>query len=112
MARVGNGAGWGGPAKGSPDRGEMQAPFVRGNKIAMGYHDFTRNERREKLRERLFDIAMGTAADSTPTNSIAASVAYMNRDEGMPRQAMEMSGPDGAPLATGITVTFVKPTAE
>ena len=53
-----NGSGWGGPARGIGHNSRMAAPFEEGNRVAEGEHSFERSERRERLLEQLYEIAM------------------------------------------------------
>ena len=80
--RKGNGAGWGGPAKGAAaSRGEMQAPFLAGNSAAKGYHDMSKSERLAALDERKWLIAMGQVADASQVQ-MAAVNSYEDRHVG------------------------------
>lgn len=69
--RRGNGAGWGGPAKGEGSAGEP-VPFEVGNQVAVGHggHDLykllNKEQRLAALDERKFNIAMGLVADAQP----------------------------------------------
>lgn len=71
------GNGWGGEAKGAG------APmFVAGNQAAAGPHDMlTDAVRAQKLRDELYTIATTSERDDT---RVSASVALLNRIEGMP----------------------------
>lgn len=48
-------------------------------------------------------------AEKAAEGDIQAIKEVFDRTEGKAMQAIEASGPDGAPLLSGITVTFVKP---
>lgn len=52
-------------------------------------------------------------ATAAPAPRVAAALGLLDRGWGKPLQETktELSGPDGAPLPTGITVTFVRPEA-
>ena len=77
---------------------------------AKGYHAMTRAERLAALQERMWQIAMGTAPNSTPVQ-VSAAVAFLNRELGLPRQSMELSGANGEAIKQemSITVAFRKP---
>ena len=80
--RKGNGAGWGGPAKGaSVSRGEMQAPFLAGNSAAKGYHDMSKSERLAAVDERKWMIGMGLIPNVQPVEMTALN-SYEERNAG------------------------------
>ena len=68
----------------------------------------TRAERLAALQERMWQIAMGTAPDAMPVQ-VTAAVAFLNRELGLPRQSMELSGANGEAIKhdVSITVSFV-----
>lgn len=65
-------------------------------------------ERSKEAIERLVLIMQG------PNDKLAmmAAQAILDRAFGKPRQQMELTGEDGAPVLQGITVSFVKPNAD
>jgi hypothetical protein len=78
---AGKGAGWGGPAKGAGTRfvkGQVQegqgkggtAPYVE-----------KREERLAQLKDHLYTLAINAQREET---QLAATVAFLNREEGMP----------------------------
>ena len=80
--RKGNGAGWGGPAKGEGIAGEP-VPFDAGNQAAVGHggYDLTRQQKREALHRKLYDLAMGAETEAV---QLAATNACLDRLEGKP----------------------------
>ena len=107
----GNGAGWGGPAKGAGWIAKTHPPFEQGNQMAKGYHDMSRSERLAALDERKWQIAMGLQ-DVEPV-ALAALNSYEDRHMGKAKQALTIGGDqDGAPLKNEIMVTFRKTAAE
>ncbi len=76
--RRGNGAGWGGPAKGAgnqdagPGRPDAEtAPAIQAAKA----------ERLEAVKAKIFDLAMNADRQET---QLQAAVAFLNREEGTP----------------------------
>jgi hypothetical protein len=81
--RRGNGAGWGGPAKGA-----STSRFGRGDdKLPMQGKAWTADVVRERearlaaLKDKIFDLANTAEREET---QLAAAVAYLNREEGLP----------------------------
>lgn len=86
--RVGNGAGWGGPAKGAGNP-TPRPPFDgtpgpgRGHYSIKGEEKRARDERlAEEMRALYYDVAM-TPDEPTP-NRLAAATHLLNRIEGAP----------------------------
>ena len=80
--RRGNGAGWGGPAKGAStsrikpgDPDGIQAMSNDADVKARA------QQRIEALKDHLFSLATGAQREET---QLAAAVAYLNREQGMP----------------------------
>lgn len=115
---VGNGAGWGGPAKGagspakpfgsdSPTR--QTIPGGKGDPAKM-MDRAGKRARREAIADEMFEHLVFLAKNATSEQvQKGAAEAVMNRVEGMPTARQEHSGPDGAPLITGLHVSFVEP---
>jgi len=71
------GDGWGGPPKGAG-----HAPFEPGNQVAAGPHDMhSTEEKAERLRRHIYKLAESAEREET---QLAASIAWLNRVEGMP----------------------------
>lgn len=80
--RRGNGAGWGGAAKGEGVAGEPVA-FEAGNQAAVGHgpHDLTKAERIARLQDNLEHLALHAEAENV---RMQASNHLLNRLDGMP----------------------------
>jgi hypothetical protein len=99
--RKGNGAGWGGPAKGETTA--QKKPFEPGNEAstvenrtgAWAYRQMQKADRVEKLREMLF-----TLAESAETEAVKKSAIehLWDREEGKAVARAELTGKDGGPL--------------
>lgn len=63
---------------------------------------------RQHTAEAIKTLATWMRSDNAKA-SVSASAALLDRGWGKPGQALELTGADGAPLLSGITVTFVKP---
>lgn len=87
--RTGNGAGWGGPAKGvDPNRKPKQDFTVNTN--AEGHSKATpaplnrramREDQAEQVKDMLYGLALGAESESA---KVQACTAFLNRVEGMP----------------------------
>lgn len=80
----GQGNGWGGPAKGTAERGVKAEPFEPGNTDAAGPHDFSVSERMAMHLARLERIAERAEAEGRYNESISATTHAMNRIDGTP----------------------------
>lgn len=103
------GKGWGGPAKGA-GRGGPAKPFEKGNRASVGNRSNhpgarDRKETAERAKDMLAWLFENAELEST---RVSAAVAFLNRVEGMPTAKQELTGKNGSPLLTGITVTFVE----
>ena len=105
--RKGNGTGYGGPAKGAGADAPMQPPFEAGNDAAKGHHDMSRSERIEHLTLHLMDL--GDNADQQRDQISATIGALRHLTDNVTK--VEVSGPDGAPIPTSLSVMFRKPSA-
>ena len=103
--RRGNGAGgvgWGGAAKGEGNRGAGPGRGITGRSVA---ELMAAAGARETAAERWMDILNDP---SHPKHAEMVAKAA-ERLDGAPLQRSELTGKDGAPLPSGINVTFVKP---
>ncbi len=78
---VGQGAGWGGPSKGSGFKAAKAPAFKPANRAAAGLHDKSRSARRQELLDTLFDLAFTAERQEV---QVSAAVAWLNRVEGKP----------------------------
>lgn len=84
----GKGAGWGGEAKGA-----SKSRFVEGELQPMQGKQGTaavvqaREARLAMLKDHLFTLALEAEREET---QLSATVAYLNREEGMPKQIQEI----------------------
>ena len=91
----GKGTGWGGPARG-PGAGPKFEKFMEGNQTEHPAGDDYRErrqkrrelraagaERLQQLKDHLADLALNAEHEAT---QVSATVAWLNRDEGMPAQ--------------------------
>ena len=85
MARRGNGpgqgAGWGGPSRGSGFKAAKAPRFAPANRAAAGLHDMSRSARRLELLDALFNLARTAENEDV---QVSAAVAWLNRVEGKP----------------------------
>ena len=105
--RKGSGTGYGGPAKGPGADAPMQAPFEPGNDAAKGHHDMSRSERIELMTLHL--MGLGRNADQQRDQISATIGALRHLTDNVTK--VEVSGPDGAPIPTSLSVMFRKPSA-
>lgn len=79
---VGQGAGWGGPAKGGGTSKASKAPqFAPGNRAAVSGHNLSRSARRQELLDTLFHLAFNAESEEL---QVSAAVAWLDRVEGKP----------------------------
>lgn len=82
--RVGNGPGWGGPAKGSPPRKPKYPDFEKGNKMspngpAGGERAARRRKQFEELMDKLYRVGMGK--DQAQPVQVQAAMAFAAKVE-------------------------------
>ena len=83
--RRGHGAGWGGPAKGA---GNHDAGPGRPRKEAAEVIAMAKEARSAALKDQLLTLAFEAEREET---QLQASVAYLNREEGMPVARHDMT---------------------
>jgi len=93
---VGQGTGWGGPARGAGTRAAKAPDFGLGNKAAARGHNLSRGQKRQELLDALFELAITAESQEV---QVSAAVAWLNRVEGKPvAQAVQLSADDLAGL--------------
>ena len=114
--RRGNGAGWGGPAKGASVAAESiqnAAPFTADNQPTPEAKRAGKLEAiadRDEILERYTAILRNPA--ETPQNIMGAGDRILNRTEGTPVARQELTGADGGPLASEIVYRWAEPEDE
>jgi len=104
--RRGNGAGWGGPAKGASVAAESiqtAAPFAAENQPspeAKRAGQLKAIADRDEILEKYTAILRNP--DETTQNIMSAGDRILNRTEGTPVARQELTGADGGPLASEI----------
>ena len=86
------GSGWGGPARGIGHNSGMAAPFETGNSAAAGSHSFEQSDRREELLEQLYDLALRAQHDMTRVRASTAALEILEgpRKSGYPAELREV----------------------
>lgn len=106
---AGKGAGWGGPAKGAGTRfakGEAQPLQGKSNTAPVVSQ---REARIAALKDKLFALATDAAREET---QLAAAVAYLNREEGLPVARQISATVDDARMVVEIVRFADDPPAE
>ena len=109
----GNGPGWGGPAKGA---GTGTRPHIvpgpgRGHTSPAGDARRERDAKwAEEMRQLYYEVA--TNPRETTQNKLTAADKLLDRIEGKPKQATEISGPDGGPIQTESLLVDERPPIE
>lgn len=99
MARYGNGVGhgpgcgtgWGGPARGPGSTASRAPAFEQGNQRALGPHDMSRAQQRQRLMDDLEHLSFTAEREET---QLAAAVAWLDRFEGKPVARLVTTGSD------------------
>ncbi len=95
--RRGNGAGWGGPAKGIPASADTASKFEPGNKAALPAGERASvMQRTRATRDAMIAVYERIAADETapPMAQITAADKWLDRHEGKPIARMVNMTPD------------------
>lgn len=81
--RRGNGAGWGGAAKGAGSSQPAHSPFEEGNRVAVGRSEPNEEKARriQALKDHLYSLA--TTAEKQEVQ-VRAAEAWLNREIGTP----------------------------
>lgn len=102
------------PQKRSGSGRDSNGRFTKGNLANPGGRPKSDHKITDLARKHT-NLALNTlaeiAGDKEATHSarVAAATALLDRGWGKPRQALEHSGPEGAPLPAAIMVSLVKP---
>jgi hypothetical protein len=113
---AGAGVGWGGPAKGSsgkpaipfgvhhPDKANGPAPELVAAKVA---REAENAAKAQALKDHIFELAVNAAEQTT---QLSASIAWLNRHEGMPTQ--KIAGDATQPLTIHSIIDDGRPPIE